>query len=72
MSRARIYIVPIASLLPVLRGEKRITNLPADAEIVAADYGTCGLGVRVHSTSFPESERGKQLPTFPAVLEKRA
>jgi hypothetical protein len=69
--RAKVFSIPIAALAPILRGEKRIANLPPDAVITAADYGLLGLGVRVHSESFEEVPLRKQLPVVPAVLERR-
>jgi len=66
--RARIYLIPRAALVPVFRGEKRIANLPPDAELVAADYGVQGFGVRIHSASFDDVPFGGQLPVVPAVI----
>ena len=68
---AKVYMIPMRSLGPVLRGEKRIVNLPADAETVAFDYGLMGVGIRVHSQCFPEVPFGQPLPLVPAVLERR-
>ena len=72
MTRAVVYVIPISALLPVRIGEKRICNLPADAELRAADYGANGLGVRVHSQSFRDVPHGTQLPKVVAHLEKRS
>lgn len=72
MRRAKVYLVPKACLLEVLRGEKKVRNFPADAELVAADCGVSGLGIRVHSQSFDEVAPGEQLPVVTAVLERRA
>lgn len=69
--RARVYQIPNSCLLGILRGEKRIANLPADAELVASDYGPRGLGVRIHSTCFPEVQRGEPLPLVIAIIEGR-
>ncbi|HBG29094.1 MAG TPA: hypothetical protein DDW98_00420 [Gammaproteobacteria bacterium] len=70
--RAKVYLIPKAAILPILRGEKRVANIPTNAECVAADSGVMGFGLRVHCDSFDDVPFGKQLPLVPAVIERRA
>jgi hypothetical protein len=70
---AKVYRIDYATLAAVLRGERRIRNLPRDAEIHGTApcedrHGRC-LGLRVHSNSFPNLPTGAQLPVVIAVTE---
>lgn len=70
---AKAYRLDYATLAAVLRGERRIRNLPKDAEIHGATpcddrHGPC-IGLRVHSRSFPDLPTGAQLPVVIAVTE---
>ena len=70
---AKAYRIDYTALAAVLRGERRIRNLPKDAEIhghaICDDrHGPC-IGLRVHSNSFPNLPNGAQLPVVVAVTE---
>lgn len=67
--RAKVLVLPLASLLAVLRGEKRVRNLPPDAELAGAVPVGRDLGIRVHSTIYKTVDEGTPIPTAPAVLE---
>lgn len=72
MKQARVYLIPPECILAVLKGEKRVCNLPADAELVAAQLTQHGIGVRVHSKTFPVISCGSPLPLVTAALERCA
>lgn len=65
---AKVYLLDLRQIARVLRGEARVRNLPADAEIVALHVEGNDLGLRVHSASFPPSAHGERLPVVSAVL----
>lgn len=70
---AKVYRIDPGALAAVLRGERRIRNLPRDAQIVAdhqhADPRGGYIAWRIHSHSFPDLPAGAQLPVVVAVTE---
>lgn len=70
MSQAKVFVIPLRCLGEVLQGRSRITNLPSDAQIVAAVPARDGIGIRVHSQSYPLAEYGEPLPLVTAALER--
>ena len=70
---AKAYRIDYTALAAVLRGERRIRNLPKDAQIHGVAqcddrHGPC-IGLRVHSHSFPNLPNGAQLPVVVALTE---
>jgi len=72
MSQARIIEIPLEHLGAVLRGEARMLNFPADAQLVGfvGDGACTRLLMRVHSASFEQVPFGRQLDIFPAVIAR--
>lgn len=70
MSQAKVFVIPLRCLGDVLQGRSRVLNLPSDAQIVAAVPARDGIGIRVHSQSYPVAEYGEPLPVVAATLER--
>lgn len=70
--RVRVYVLGMHALLPLMRGEARVRNLPADARMVALSPTADGkrLGVMVDSSTFPVVPHGQQVPIVCGVLEE--
>ena len=70
MSRQlKVLELPVGQFTSVLRGEKRIRNLPVDAEVVCIGQAKKMVGVCVHSASYPITPDGELLPVAPAVVQ---
>lgn len=65
--RALVLFVRLDELCAVLRGDKRVLNIPPAAEIVAASQVAGGIGVRIHHESFAAAPHGEPLPVRVAV-----
>lgn len=70
MNQAKVFIIPLRNLVEILQGRSRVLNLPSDAEIVAAVPARDGIGIRVHSHTYPTAEYGEPLPLVTATLER--
>jgi hypothetical protein len=69
--QVKVLVLDAKSLIPLMRGEVRVRNLPSDAVAVAAqvDLTSRSIGIRVHSQSFPTVDFGSPIPTMTAVVE---
>lgn len=67
---AKVYLITREQLARVMRGETRVRNLPADAEIVALHAEGEDLGLRVHSAQFAAVPKGARLPVVVAVTDR--
>lgn len=71
MSRqVKVLAFSMRALTCVLRGEARVVNVPADAEVVAAcpDLEGKRVGLMVFSASYPRVPCGQRLPVLTAVV----
>lgn len=68
---ARVYLLGTAALQALLRGEARLRNWPADAQVVAVSPHPDGkrIGLRVSSARFAPVPVGEPLPLVVACLE---
>lgn len=70
MRQAKVFVIPLRQLGDVLHGRARVLNLPSDAQVVAAVPTREGIGIRVHSESYPMAQYGEPLPLVTATLER--
>lgn len=67
--RAKIIVLPMESLLAILRGEKRLANLPPDSILQGATARPREVHLQVQSMRWPEVPEWSRLPEVPAILQ---
>lgn len=73
MSRQlKVLEIPLDQITDVLRGRKRIRNLPFDATVVGLHQTHKRVGICICSATYPHIPRGEQLPLAVAVVQKEA
>lgn len=68
--QVRVYVIPAADLLALLRGQVRISNLPSDGSFTGWHAAGNSIGIGIHSASFRPVAQGEQLPLVTAWLER--
>lgn len=71
MRREKVLVLPVETMVEVIRGERRVVNVPHDAQVIhAAMYEpTRSIGLLLRCPAFKPYE-GSLRPTMRAVTEK--
>ncbi len=69
-AQVKVFVLDRQHFTAVLRGEARIRNLPADAQVVAGTHLGSRFGFRVFSQSYQRVPFGEQAPIIQAIVER--